>query len=382
MDSIKINYDVKGIIKKLVLMGCFNVDVVGLLSIKDCLLTQKFTGKTYTYRVFNINSGENKYLFHRKYPINKDVYPDLIELIKTLPFYDMKQFKTGSEMIEYIFRDVFTKCGYTVREGQIELSKHMYETIQESKISISDVAVGLGKTHAYIVACIVNKIFAKKSIFSKKQAIIVTTSSIALQKAIIDDYLPEISKLLVEKGLLSSTLTCVLRKGKDHYLCEKRLTHYVETLNSTTKRLTEYDALRKLIKSKSIDLDEVKNISNYDKRKICVNNSTCFDCKQYRTCAYQKFMIQARKSHFDFQICNHNYYLADILKRKKGMVSLLPDYNKVIIDEAHKLLEVAQQMYGVSLIQNELIALIKKATPRHEVTQSNKYCRRICGEIK
>ena len=117
----------------------------------------------------------------------------------------MKQFKTGSEMIEYIFRDVFTKCGYTVREGQIELSKHMYETILESKISISDVAVGLGKTHAYIVACIVNRIFAKKSIFSKKQAIIITTSSIALQKAIIDDYLPEISKMLVEDGLLSST---------------------------------------------------------------------------------------------------------------------------------------------------------------------------------
>lgn len=63
------------------------------------------------------------------------------------------------------------------------------------------------------------------------------------------------------------------------------------------------------------------------------------------------------------------------------MVSLLPDYGKVIIDEAHKLLEALQQMYGVSLIQNELTSLIKKATPRYEITKSNKYCRRICSGI-
>jgi len=381
MDSIKINYEVQEIIKNHVLMGCFDVDVVGLFLIRDCLLTQKFTGKSYTYRVFNVNSGENKYLFHRKNPIDEGSYQDLIATIKSLPFYNIKQFKTGCELIEYIFKYVFIKYGYTVREDQVGLSKHMFKVMQENNISLSDVAVGLGKTHAYIVACIANIIFTKKSIFTKKMPIIISTSSIELQKAIINDYLPEISKILVEDGLLSSALTCVLRKGKDHYLCEKRLTNYVETLDITTKRSSEYEALKTLIVTKTINLDEVKNISNYDKRKICVKNSNCFDCKKYRTCSYQKFMVQARKTHFDFQICNHNYFLADLLKRTKSMVSLLPDNRKVIIDEAHKLLGAAQQMYGVSLIQNELTSLIKKATPKYEISKSNKYCRRICIEV-
>jgi len=349
--------------------------------IKDCILIQIYTGKTYTYRVINFMSGDVKYLFYRKNEITKEDYETIAVKIMALPFYNMKRAKDGIEMIDYIFKDVFTKYGYKVREEQVNLSKHMFNVMKEGEISMSDIAVGLGKTHAYLAAAIVHNIYTKENTGTAPMPIIISTSSIELQRAIVRDYIPDMSKMLYENGIISKPITCVLRKGKENYLCENRLTDYYNTLEPNRKRDSEYRALKKLMVSTTIDLDEVKDISNYDKRKICVKSSNCFNCKKYRSCRYQKFMTNARKSHHHFQICNHNYYLADILKRKKGLVSLLPDYKTVIIDEAHKLNGAAQQMYGIAISQNEINNLIKKALPTNEKTKTKRTSKKLCNEI-
>lgn len=380
MDSIRISYNTDVVIKKLKGLDLISDTATGVFMIKDCILIQDYTGKTYTYKAINFMSGEKQYLFHRKNPVTYDDYEAIAAKVMVLPFYNMKHFRDGIQMIDYIFKDVFPKYGYKVREEQVNLSKHMFNAMKEEKISMSDIAVGLGKTHAYLVAAIVYNIFDKKCTGIKQMPIIVSTSSIELQRAIIRDYIPEISKMLYENGIISMSITCVLRKGKENYLCENRLTDYFNTLDSNRKRASEYSALKRLIGSMDIDLDEVKDISNYDKRKICVNSSNCFNCKKYRSCCYQKFMIKAKKAHYHFQICNHNYYLADILKRKKGLVSLLPEYKTVIVDEAHKLTGAAQQMYGVFIKPNEVNSLMKKAIPKNVKNKIKKITTRLCNE--
>lgn len=46
---------------------------------------------------------------------------------------------------------------------------------------------------------------------------------------------------------------------------------------------------------------------------------------------------------------HHNYFLADALHRAKGQNPLIPHYQAVVIDEGHKFLGAARQMYGVEL---------------------------------
>lgn len=381
MNELKINYDVKSIMKKLIMMGVIDIDIVALYSIKDCILTQKFTGKSYSYRAININTGENKYLFRRKHPIDKDDYIETLTFMKDLPFYNLKKFSNGEEMIDHIFRIVFTRYGYTVREDQVKLSIEIFHNMQVNEICLTDVPVGLGKTHAYIVAALVNVQFTRGCPFGNKFPTVITTSSIELQKAIINDYLPSISRMLIDEGILASELTCVLRKGKSHYICHKRLKHYTQTLKGTKKNRDELQALENLVESKSIDLDNAKTISSYDKKRINVKHSNCFDCKLYSICKYQKFISKARSPKYDFQICNHNYYLADIIKRKKGLGSLIPVHKDVVIDEAHKLIEAARQMYGASIIQDELTKLLVKAMPMKQVKKSDKFRKRLCQSI-
>lgn len=60
-------------------------------------------------------------------------------------------------------------------------------------------------------------------------------------------------------------------------------------------------------------------------------------------------MKRAQSGEYDFQVCNHNYFLADTLHRAKDQKPLIPHYQAVIIDEAHKFFPAARQMYGVEL---------------------------------
>jgi len=381
MDNIQPNLDTKDILNKVIGEKWITENSTGVFIIKDCILVQSFTGKNYTYRVINFVSGDQKYLFHKRQELTEQDYLSLIDKIKALSFYDMKQASDGSEMIDVIFRDIFPKYGFVVREEQVELSKHIYENIKDWKISLSDIAVGLGKTHAYLIAAIVHNIFSIKDSLYKQMPIVITTSSIELQRSIIKEYIPEISKMLMENGIISSTITCVLRKGKENYVCENRLKDYFQSLDPKRKRLSEYKGLQKLIQNKNIDLADAEDISGYDKRKINVKSSQCMKCSKFKTCTFQQFMKQARKSTYHFQICNHNYYLADILKRKDGRRSLLPDYQTIIIDEAHKLMDAANQMYGTTINEQELFHLMKKISPTHSKKKSQKELKNLTSEV-
>ncbi|MCM1561945.1 MAG: hypothetical protein NC123_20805 [Butyrivibrio sp.] len=43
---------------------------------------------------------------------------------------------------------------------------------------------------------------------------------------------------------------------------------------------------------------------------------------------------------------NHNYVLADLIGQKRGKKPLFPVYGAMVLDEAHKLLDAARQMYS------------------------------------
>ena len=55
---------------------------------------------------------------------------------------------------ERLFRQLLPACGLTVREGQIKLCHAMLDALYNKEVALCDAGVGLGKTYAYLVACI------------------------------------------------------------------------------------------------------------------------------------------------------------------------------------------------------------------------------------
>lgn len=248
--------------------------------------------------------------------------------------------------IDVIFLDIFPKYGLTVREAQVTLSHNMLDAIIYNKIALCDAGVGIGKTYAYLVASV---IFNKYS--DIQYPILVSTASIALQNAIINDYIPFISDVLSKNKIIDFEFKAIIRKGKGHYVCDERLIRRLTHVNVDKKNIQQMQALLSL--KSYIDLDSVSNLSTYDKKQVCVPNiCECISSN----CRYKSFVKQSKT--YMFQICNHNFLLADAIHRIKDITSLLPDCCAVIIDEAHKIPDSARQMFGKSINQNDMKQLL------------------------
>lgn len=263
--------------------------------------------------------------------------------------------KKAHQEVEIIFRDILPENGLCVREEQIRLCHEMLEALLKNEITLCDAGVGIGKTYAYLVACILMR---KYSVLHSgytgcdRRPVVISTSSIALQKAIIEEYVPFLSDVLLEAGLLQGELKAVVRKGKEHFVCDYRLAQRLEAVRDKNKNQAQMEALKFL--RHNFDLDSVHNLSGFDRRLVCVPKFCPRECPWRAGCRYQKHLDISKKEDIFLQICNHNYLLADAMHRANGYRPLLADYRALVVDEAHKLSEAASQMYGRSIGRDDV----------------------------
>nr|WP_325214159.1 ATP-dependent DNA helicase [uncultured Oscillibacter sp.] len=237
------------------------------------------------------------------------------------------------------------------RPEQVALCHRMLDAMVEGGIALCDAGTGIGKTYAYLVAGTVYSRFRAASGLRPKP-ILVSTSSIALQTAARDEYLPLLSGLLTEDGIIAQPLRAVIRKGKSHYVCDVRLEQRLGQLDLQKKNWKAGAALLSL--RGQLDMDEAAHLSGYDRERVCVPR-IC-DCGR-ETCNYLSFLEDCDSGRYLFQICNHNLLLADAIHRGSGRKPILPDACALIVDEAHKLPETARQMFGVTLAAEDIRTL-------------------------
>lgn len=265
----------------------------------------------------------------------------------------MTKLEQAHQEADHLFRNLLLQQGMAVREGQVSLCHTMLDALFQKKIALCDAGVGIGKTYAYLGACVL----LKKHRPSHVQTIVVSTSSVALQEAITQEYLPFLSQVLVEGSILSSSIRFAVRKGKGRYVCDQRLLARLQAVQDKPKNPLQRQALDSL--RWKVDLDTVPHLSGFDRRLVCVPKTCLKDCPQRTFCRYHRTQQQAVTDQVFLQICNHNYLLADAAHRQQGLRPLLRDYQALIVDEAHKLPEAARQMYGESLSWEDLRELCR-----------------------
>ena len=127
----------------------------------------------------------------------------------------MQTYPTGyaesHRMAEQIFREILPRHGMAVREEQIALCHEVLDTLYNKEISLCEAGVGTGKTLAYLVGCILWQMNRPERM---KLPIVISTSSVALQDAILTEYLPDLSAVLLDEGIITAPITAVVRKGK------------------------------------------------------------------------------------------------------------------------------------------------------------------------
>ena len=163
--------------------------------------------------------------------------------------------------------------------------------------------------------------------------------------------------ILMKHRIIRKPLDFAVRKGKSHYICDIKLKTYLSSLekNKSQRDETLIKTLKKLslVNEREIDLDTYP-LTRYVKDRICVTNKCNALCSRYDTCRFISFTNGCLYHKYYFQIANHNYVFADIMSYRP----LLPKYKVIVFDEAHKLYDVAKQMYGCYLSTAEFAELI------------------------
>ena len=377
-----------------------------LLTAYGCVLVERYIAKKYVYSAVNIKTKRSEIINRRSTPLTTSGIDTMVEKMRNAKVagaghYEAERkveerltLKSCRDMITYIFNKVLPQHGFKIRDGQISLANHILDAINKRHVSLAEAEVGTGKTLAYLIPAILAKrgklnyymnsgsYPSASYIEMTRMPIVVATSSIALQKAIITDYIPQLSDILIKHGIIKKPLIVALRKGRNNYVCKKNLkAHITFERDPKTKSF-----LKGLLKPNApIDIAEIDGINEYMKRRIAVTGRCNKNCPHSSTCKYMKFKKYVQSPEIDIHVCNHNYLLADIIHRAEVIQPLIPNYQSLIIDEAHKFLSAARSMYGVemsysSLLLNTDLALSLKFEIEPEQKAIHKAARKLAKE--
>lgn len=240
------------------------------------------------------------------------------------------------------------------REEQLEMLLSIIEAYNDKRFALIEAGTGVGKSLAYLLPAI----FSSHELGERT---IISTHTITLQEQLIQKDIPFILDTL---GL---TLEVALVKGMGNYLCLRKLYDLLDqrsTLNlSEREELSEVEEWAKeTVDGSSTSLKKTPKHLYWD-RLNCESDACSFvKCPHYKEC----FFFKARKKVKDAKllVVNHHLLMVDLQTRdlEDSKANILPDYEHLILDEAHTLEDIATsalaQFTSAGLIYRKLTELI------------------------
>ncbi len=215
------------------------------------------------------------------------------------------------------------------------------EALADGRHLLAEAGTGVGKSFAYLVPVLLR-------LAAGSGSIVVATRTIALQEQLVRRDLP-----LLRKALGLEKLRVALAKGRANYVCRRRLEMaYAEGpgLFEEPDRRGQLERIRSWAqKSRDGSLAELSFRplpEVWDAVKAESGNCLHQQCPFYASCAYQR----ARRELYGAQllVANHALVFADLALRESG-VSVLPDYECLVLDEAHAVEDGAAEYFGATV---------------------------------
>lgn len=210
---------------------------------------------------------------------------------------------------------------YKIRKGQIELSTKIYDTIINKSILIAEAGTGTGKTIAYLLPAIL------ASLENTESKVLISTETKNLQNQILKKDIPLLENLL---GIKIPSEICL---GSNNYICKRRFNQYINSSEINPKHIPYLDNFIEWNQKTQIGI-----ILNYPEElpkdlisqviripELCLGNR----CPNFSTSYY--FVEREKWKKAKVLIVNHHLLSAHI----ESNLSLLPNFNIAIIDEAH-----------------------------------------------
>ncbi|MBO0841360.1 MAG: ATP-dependent DNA helicase, partial [Sciscionella sp.] len=227
--------------------------------------------------------------------------------------------------------------GGSERAGQVRMAQAVDKAIRTGVHLAVQAGTGTGKSLAYLVPAVRHAV-------ESGDTVVVSTSTIALQRQLIDRDLPKLADALRDK--LGREPVFAILKGRGNYLCLHRLRgdepvepdeelfdpFAVSALGRQVKRVHEWAA-----DTETGDRDElVPGVPDQAWRQVSVSARECLGvtkCPVGADCFAE--LARAEAGRADVVVTNHALLAIDAI----GGNPVLPEHAVVIVDEAHDLVD-------------------------------------------
>ncbi len=248
--------------------------------------------------------------------------------------------------------------GYEDRQSQRDLAAHLVDAYNDGGVLLLEAGTGVGKSFAYLVPALA---WAR----ANRERTVVSTNTINLQEQLVGKDLPLLRRAL---GDDVHQPTFALLKGWRNYLCHARL----EVATASQQSLLEADKLDELVNIVAwaahtsdgtlADLPVQPSPEVWDEVAAEADLCTRLRCRHFDKC----FVFQARRraAQADVVVVNHHLLAADLAVRNASdnweEAAVLPPYQRLILDEAHHLEDVAASHLGVQVSNRGVRRLLNR----------------------
>lgn len=241
--------------------------------------------------------------------------------------------------------------GGASRPGQVEMAEAVANAFESGEHLAVQAGTGTGKSLAYLVPSIARAL-------QTEQPVVVSTATIALQRQLVDRDLPRLVNSLADA--LPRKPTFALLKGRGNYLCLNKIHNgsqsgpgeesdalsqvelfspmAVSAMGRDVQRLTEWSS-----DTETGDRDELTpGVPDRSWSQVSVSARECIGvsrCQFGTDCFAERAREKAGAA--DVVVTNHALLAIDALSE----FSVLPEYELLVVDEAH---ELADRVTGVA----------------------------------
>ena len=221
--------------------------------------------------------------------------------------------------------------GYEFRQEQLQMAHEVSRALMDSEHLIVEAGTGIGKSFAYLIPAI-------SLALRSEQTVVISTNTISLQEQLVTKDIPFLQRVLPRD------FNVVLAKGRRNYLSRRRLKNLLNYEGGLFDTLEEVDEVAEIkewvnltVDGSRADLPRQPTAQVWDKVASDRDNCLGRNCETYDTCFYFKVRREMRDAHL--LIVNHHLLFSDLTIRKNSNAAsgILPDYDYLIIDEAHHL---------------------------------------------
>lgn len=256
-------------------------------------------------------------------------------------------------------------AGFEDRPEQRELADAIERTFADGGVLVAEAGTGVGKSLAYLVPSLARALAGER--------VVVSTNTLPLQDQLVRKDIPALQEAL------GTSVGVTVLKGRSNYLCPRRWQQFRTTVASREEARLALKTLVWRLTTTSGDRAELNLLGGESDLwgRISADDETCDARRCGRVaggCYLQRARDAAAKS--GLVITNHALLLQDA--RMRG--ALLPPSEHLVVDEAHRLEEVATDAFGLTLDDRVVRRTLDRVTRSPAVVSALRDDRAVLAE--